>query len=106
MTFNLENSEIVEFIEKIFYLFLNGTIFDEEPRWDDTWAFGKTFNKHYKDKLSWGIFNNKAVSKDLSYIDSSIISDFDVYNDYFHHFKNNIDIRMLPHERVLLPKDT
>jgi hypothetical protein len=106
VTFNLENPDVVKFIDEIFYLFLDGKIFTDEPRWDDTWAFGKTFNSHYKDTLSWGIFNNKAVSKDLPYIEASRISEFDVYNDYFHHFKNNIDIRMLPHERIKLPKDT
>lgn len=106
VTFDLENSDVVDFIDAIFHLFVGGKIFTDEPRWDDTWAFGKTFNNHFKDKLSWGVFNNKSTSKDLSNSADSKISEFDIYNDYFHHFKNNIDIRMLPHERILLPEDT
>jgi len=95
--FDLQNPLVNQFIDEMFYSFLNGHVFENEERWDDTWVFGNLMNKKYLDKLNVGTFKNKHSDK-TSVNESS----FDIYNDYFRHFKRNIDFRMLPEERSLV----
>ena len=105
--FDLHSEKVQKFLNRYFYYFIDGDAFSE-PRWDDSWALGKILQENKDSGLKVGVFKNKFyIDKKRKPIEGGIehyrdddgnakiryvpgagvVSKFDIYNDYFHHYK-------------------